>query len=121
MDEQALRLGNLLVGNDDGAASLECTLVGPTLRFDEQVLIAVTGGDLGVTIDGMRIPLWRAVCVPAGATLSATAAVRGCRAYVSIAGGIDVPLVLGSRSTYARASLGGLQGRALRRGDRLPI
>jgi antagonist of KipI len=121
MDELALRVGNLLVGNDENAAALECTLVGPTFRFDEHMLIAVTGGDLGVTVDGTAIPLWRPVAVPAGATVSAAAAVRGCRGYLAIGGGIDVPPVLGSRSTYARASLGGFAGRALRRGDLLPI
>jgi antagonist of KipI len=121
MDDLSLRVGNLLVGNGEGAAALELTLVGPTLRFDEQMLIAVTGGDLGVTVDGAPIPLWRPVCVPAGATVSAAAAKRGSRGYIAVAGGIDVPIVLGSRSTYARASLGGLGGRPLRRGDMLPI
>jgi antagonist of KipI len=121
MDEMALRLGNLLVGNDEGDAALECTLVGPTLRFDEHMLIAATGGDFGITIDGTPLPLWRPVYVPAGATVSAAAAVRGCRGYLAIAGGIDVPLVLGSRSTYARAALGGLGGRPLRRGDVFPV
>lgn len=121
MDELALRVGNLLVGNGENVASVECTLVGPTLRFDEHALIAFTGGDLSVTVDGEAIPTWRPVAVPAGATLSAAAAVRGSRGYLAVAGGIDVPCVLGSRSTYVRASLGGLEGRALRRGDRLPI
>ena len=121
MDELAFRVGNALVGNEENAASIECTLVGPTVRFDEHALIAVTGGDLGVSIDGTNIPLWRPVHVPVGSTLSAAAAVRGCRAYIAVAGGIDVAMVLGSRSTYARASLGGLQGRPLRRGDVLPI
>jgi antagonist of KipI len=121
MDELALRVGNMLVGNEENAAALECTLVGPTLRFDEQIVIAVTGGDLGVTVDGVSIPLWRPVCVPAGATVSAAAAVRGCRGYIAIGGGVDVPLVLGSRSTYARAALGGFHGRPLRRGDVLPL
>jgi len=121
MDEIALRLGNLLVGNDENAAALECTLVGPTLRFDDHMLIALTGGDLSVTVDGEPIPLWRPVGVPAGATVSGAAAVRGARGYLAIAGGIAVPSVLGSRSTYARAAFGGLQGRSLRRGDLLPI
>jgi len=121
MDELALRLANLLVGNDDRAAALECTLVGPTLRFDEHTLIALGGADLGATADGTALPLWRPICLPPGATLSAASAVRGCRGYLAIAGGIDVPAVLGSRATYVRASLGGLEGRALRRGDRLPI
>ena len=121
MDELALRLANLLVGNDERAAALECTLVGPTLRFDEPALIALGGADLGATADGTPLPLWRPICLPSGATLSAASAVRGCRGYLAIAGGIDVPPVLGSRATYVRASLGGLEGRALRRGDRLPI
>lgn len=121
MDELALRVANLLVGNDERAAALECTLVGPTLRFDHNALIALGGADLGVTADGMALPLWRPVCLPAGTTVSAASAVRGCRGYLAVAGGIDAPIVLGSRATYVRASLGGVDGRALRRGDHLTI
>jgi len=121
MDELSLRVANLLVGNDEHAAALECTLVGPTLRFDEHALIALAGADLGVKADGVTLPLWRPICLPAGTTLSAASAVRGCRDYLAVAGGIDVPPVLGSRSTYLRASLGGVDGRALRRGDRLAL
>jgi antagonist of KipI len=121
MDELALRVANLLVGNEETAAALECTLVGPTVRFDEHVLIAVAGGDLGATAGGVPLPLWRPACVPAGTMVSATSALRGCRGYLAIAGGVDVPVILGSRSTYVRASLGGMNGRALHRGDRLPI
>lgn len=121
MDEPSLRVANLLVGNDERSAALECTLVGPTLRFDEHALIALGGADLGVTADGIPLPLWRPIVVPANTIVSATSGVRGCRGYIAIAGGIDVALVLGSRSTYVRAALGGLAGRALRRGDQLPI
>ena len=121
MDELALRVANLLVGNDEHAAALECTLVGPTLRFDEQMLIALGGADLGVTADGVALPLWRPISLPPGTTLTAGSAVRGCRGYLAVAGGIDVPVVLESRSTYLRASFGGVDGRALRRGDRLPL
>lgn len=121
MDRLALRVANLLVGNDVGTAVLECTLVGPTVRFDEHALIALTGGDLAVTAGSVPLPLWRPICIPAGTVVSAMAAVRGCRGYIGIAGGIDVPPVLGSRSTYVRASLGGMDGRPLRRGDRVPI
>lgn len=121
MDRLSLRVANLLVGNDDEAAGLECTLVGPTLRFDEHTLIALGGADLGVTAGGVPLPLWRPISIPAGTTVNAASAVRGCRGYVAIAGGIDVPEVLGSRSTYLRASFGGFEGRALRRGDRLPL
>jgi antagonist of KipI len=121
MDELSLRVGNLLVGNDEGAAALELTLVGPTLRFDEQTLIAFTGADLGASVDGVRLPPWRPVCVAAGAIITTEAAARGCRAYLAVAGGIDVPTVLGSRSTYVRAALGGLDGRPLKRGDLVPF
>ena len=121
MDELSLRLVNMLVGNDVRAAALEMTLIGPTLRFDEQTLIALGGADVGASVDGRPIPLWRPVRVAAGAIVTAEAAVRGCRAYLAVAGGIDVPEVLGSRSTYVRAALGGLAGRALRRGDIVPF
>jgi antagonist of KipI len=121
MDEPSLRVANLLVGNDERMAALECTLVGPTLRFDEHALIALGGADFGAAADGIPLPLWRPIVVPANTIISATSAVRGCRGYIAVGGGIDVPLVLGSRSTYSRASLGGLGGRALRRGDHLPI
>ena len=121
MDEVALRVGNLLVGNDEGAAALETTLVGPTLRFDEQVLIALAGADLAMSADGVPLPLWRPISIQGGTTLSAASAMRGCRGYIAIAGGIDVPEALGSRSTYVRAALGGLEGRAMRRGDVLAI
>ena len=121
MDELSLRIANLLVGNDEGAAALELTLVGPTLRFDEYALIALTGADLGISADGRPLPLWRPVCVPPGMTVSATSAVRGCRGYLALAGGFDVPSILGSRSTYVRAALGGVHGRALRRGDEIRV
>jgi antagonist of KipI len=121
MDELSLRLANLLVGNEENAAALECTLVGPTLRFDEHALIALGGAGLGTTANGTTLPLWRPICVPAGTMVSAASATRGCRCYIAVAGGIDVPPVLGSRSTYVRASLGGFEGRALRRGDLLPV
>lgn len=121
MDELSLRVANLLVGNDEGVAALELTLVGPTVRFDEYALIALTGADLGMSAEGTTLPLWRPICVPPGVTVSATSAVRGCRGYMAVAGGFDVPIVLGSRSTYVRAALGGVDGHALRRGDELRI
>jgi len=121
MDELSLRVANALVGNDENAAALECTLVGPTLRFDEHALIAFGGAELGVTANGTALPLWRPIYIPAGTMVSAALATRGCRGYIAVAGGIDVAAVLGSRSTYVRASLGGFHGRALRRGDLLPV
>jgi antagonist of KipI len=121
MDRVALRLGNILVGNPEGAAAIEASLIGPAITFVQGTLIAVTGGDLEATVDGTRLPLWRPVHVPEGATLRFGRPVTGCRAYVSVAGGIDVPIVFGSRSTYLRARFGGVDGRALKTGDVLPV
>ena len=121
MDRMAMRVGNLLVGNDSHAATLEVTLIGPTLTFARETLIALTGADLEATIGTTPIPAWHAVLAPEGATLRFGRALRGCRTYVAVAGGIDVPLVFGSRSTYLRADFGGLEGRALRAGDQLAI
>jgi len=117
MDVFALRMANILVGNAEECAGIEITLAGPTLSFDADALIALTGAEFDAMANGERAPAWRPLRVPAGATLSLPRAARGCRAYLSVAGGIDVPLVLGSRSTYLRASLGGKDGRALDRDD----
>lgn len=115
MDAFALRVANLLVGNPEDAAGLECSLVGPELVFAADTLIAVTGATFD-TISG-----WRPVMVRAGQRLKLGPARRGCRGYIAIAGGIEVPVILGSRSTYLRGGFGGLEGRALRDGDRISV
>ncbi len=117
MDGLALQIGNRLLDNDGRAAGLECTLLGPRLRFLNDTLITITGGDLGPLLNNHPLPMWEVVQVRKGDTLSWRGVRTGCRAYLAVAGGIDVPVVLGSRSTYLRASFGGLEGRALRRGD----
>lgn len=121
MDRDALRIGNLLVSNEEGAAGLEMTIGGADIEFQEDTLIALCGADLLPRIAGVPIPHWRAVFVQPGSILSFGDARWGCRAYLAIAGGIDVPKVMGSRSTHLRAALGGLGGRALRGDDDLPI
>ena len=121
MDAQALRVGNLLVGNEENAAGLEITLLGPKIRFEADHLIALTGAHLSPNLNGQPVGRNRAIWVAAGAELTFGPAVAGCRAYLAVAGGVAVPLVLGSRSTYLRAGFGGLEGRALRAGDELPI
>jgi antagonist of KipI len=121
MDRMALRVGNLLVGNEPNAATLETTLIGPTLSFAEETLVALSGADHGASVGTTPIPVWHSVLLPAGATLRFGRALRGCRTYIAVAGGIDVPLVFSSRSTYLRADFGGLEGRALRAGDELPV
>src|SRR5919106_5993781 len=107
MDRDALRIGNLLVSNEEGAAGLEITIGGPDIEFDEDSFIALCGANLSPRIAGVPIPNWRGVFVQRGAILSFGDVVWGCRAYLAIAGGIDVPEVMGSRSTHLRAALGG--------------
>lgn len=119
MDTFAMRIVNLLVGNAEGAATLEITLRGPTLRFEEPALIAIGGAYLSPKIDGQPVPEWRPVWVRAGSQLTFGAPVAGCRTYLAIAGGIAVPEVLGSRSTFLRGGIGGYAGRALAAGDLL--
>ncbi|BCV24093.1 biotin-dependent carboxyltransferase family protein [Gelria sp. Kuro-4] len=119
VDEYALRAANLLVGNAEGAAALEITLLGPALKVLSPAVIALTGADLGAMLNGAPLPLWQAAAVKAGDEISFTGVRSGCRAYLAVAGGIDVPVVMGSRSTYLRGKIGGLEGRALKAGDRL--
>lgn len=121
MDAAALRMANLLAGNEEGAAAIEITLLGPQLIFEKSAVIALAGGNLSPSIDGMSIPLWRPVYVPAGSTLQFGRAVSGCRTYLAISGGISVPEAMGSRSTYLRAGIGGVHGRALEAGDVLEM
>ncbi len=117
MDQLALRAANLLVGNDQGAACLEMTVIGPTARLLADATVAVTGADLAASVDGRPLPRWEALEVEAGSELSFPEMRDGVRGYLAVAGGIDVPEALGSRSTYVKAGLGGLEGRALAEGD----
>ncbi|MGI4834245.1 MAG: biotin-dependent carboxyltransferase family protein [Janthinobacterium lividum] len=120
LDALALRVANLLVGNAEGEAGLEITLLGPTICFEQAHLLALTGADLSATLDGRPVPRYRLVAVRAGAHLAFGAARAGCRAYLALAGGLGLPPVLGSCATLLRAGLGGLHGRALLAGDALP-
>lgn len=115
MDPFALRVGNLLVGNSEGAAALEFTLIGPEVEFSEDALVAVCGAECA------GIANWRPVEIGAGKRLKLGPCVQGCRGYLAVRGGIDVEPVMGSRSTYLRGGWGGFAGRALRDGDRLPV
>jgi biotin-dependent carboxylase-like uncharacterized protein len=121
VDQYALRAGNRLVGNDEGAAGLEMTLVGPRLQFRADTVVALTGADLSPHLDGHPVTAWEPFAVSLGSTLSFGDAKDGVRAYLAVAGGIDVPAVLGSRSTHVRSRLGGFAGRAMQAGDRLGV
>ena len=121
MDRSALTLANWLVGNDAGAAALECTLSGPRLRFSTDACIAWCGADGDLRLDGDPLPTWRPLPVAAGQVLDAGGLRRGARGYLAVAGGLDVAPVLGSRSVDVNAGLGPCHGRALQAGDRLPL
>ena len=117
MDPRSASLANILVGNDEKEAVLECTMMGPQLQFDKANCIAITGGDLMPTLDGKPLPNYTAVKVDAGQVLKFTMPKTGCRAFIAFAGGLDIPEVMGSRSTYMKAKIGGVEGRKLDTGD----
>jgi biotin-dependent carboxylase-like uncharacterized protein len=121
LDQFSLVAANLLVGNPEGAAALECAYMGPELRFTEPSVVAVTGADLEPRVNGEAQPGWTSFAVEAGDTLTFGHLKGGARAYIAVAGGIDVPEALGSRSTYALGALGGLEGRPLQAGDELAV
>jgi 5-oxoprolinase (ATP-hydrolysing) subunit C len=119
MDHLAFRAANLIVGNPPTAAGLEVTLGNFALRLEHEALVAVCGAEAAVTLDGRELPLWEPR--PGSELRIGPALGPGFRLYVGVAGGVDVPPVLGSRATYTMGSLGGHEGRALRAGDRLPV
>ena len=119
LDSFALRVANLLVGNDEGAAGLEITLGGLQIRFEDERIVAWCGGEFDVQIGSRALPAGHVAHLQAGDELKFGRAQIGCRCWLAISGGIDVPVVLGSRSTDLRANFGGLEGRTLRDGDQL--
>lgn len=120
-DGIALRIGNRLVGNAEGAAGLEMTLLGGTFVFPEGAVAALTGSDFGATLDGATIPPWNSFEVQPGQTLKLGPTRSGARCYLCVRGGIQVEPFLGSASTHLLSGLGGHEGRALRKGDLLKI
>jgi antagonist of KipI len=119
VDSFAYRAANALVGNFQGQAVLEATIFGPTLKALNQGLIAVTGGNLTPLINNNPLPMWKSIAMHPNDILQFKGVKSGCRAYIAVAGGIDVPLVMGSRSTYVAGKIGGMNGRPLSAGDRL--
>lgn len=120
MDRFALRAGNLLVGNEEGEAAIEATVIGPKLKTLSRMRVAFTGADLSPEVEGKPAPMWRALDVAEGSVLSFGPARSGCRAYLAVSGGIDFPVVMGSRSIHTRSNLGG-NGRALAKGDVIQV
>jgi len=121
MDRFAHRAANILVGNDEGAATLEAVFLGPELEFTQDATVAVTGAELAPKVNGEPRETWSSFAVRKGQVLSFATLKAGARAYIALSGGVDVPVVLGSRSTYGLGALGGYEGRALKTGDALKI
>jgi antagonist of KipI len=120
-DPVALRIGNRLVGNAEGAAALEMTLIGGTFLFPERAVVTLAGSDFAATLDGKCIQIWSSFEIGAGQALQLGPTRSGARCYLCVRGGIDVKLFLGSASTHLLSGLGGFQGRALRKGDIMKI
>jgi antagonist of KipI len=121
MDPVSYRLANALVGNERGAALLEVTLLGPELEFEDERLVAVAGADFELSLDGRQVPSHAPFTVAAGSRLRFGARRLGARAYLAVSGGITVVPVLSSRSTHLVSAMGGVGGRAVLAGDRLPL
>ncbi len=121
MDQLSAEIVNALVGNTAEEAVLECTYLGPKFRTSVPAVIAVGGAPVEVKVNGATAPQWEAIELAAGDEVSFGFLQRGTRYYVAVRGGIDVPLVLGSRSTYALGALGGYEGRKLAAGDQVPV
>ena len=121
MDEWAHRVANLLVGNPETEATLEITLVGPSLAFDDRAVIALCGGNLSPHVGDRDVPMDRPVRLRPGSVLEFGRRMSGCRTYLAVKGGYAVTPVMGSKSTYLRGAFGGFNGRALRKGDVISI
>lgn len=121
MDQFAFKVSNMLVGNHPNAAVLEITYLGPELLFQKEMQISLTGGNIPPKINGKAVSMWETLSVKEGDILSFDYVQTGARVYLAVTGGIDVPLVMNSRSTYTLIGIGGYEGRALAEGDELNI
>lgn len=121
MDQVAARMANILVGNKENEGLLEATIMGPKIEFLDTCVIAVTGGDLQPAINNNPIDMNKSIKVNQGDILSFRGIKKGCRSYIGFSGGVDVPVVMGSKSTFLKAKIGGFEGRVLKVNDILPI
>jgi biotin-dependent carboxylase-like uncharacterized protein len=121
MDQFAHKVANWLVGNNESDATLEMMYMGADVEFEEDTVFAITGADMDPSLNDEEVPLWTAVQAEAGDTLAFEFATEGTRAYLAVAGGIDIEPVMGSRSTYTLIGIGGHEGRSLEEGDTLPV
>lgn len=121
MDNVSARLANILVGNDEGEGLLEVTMLGPEIEFLADIVIAITGGDLLPVLNNHAVAMGKSLLVKKGDKLAFRGIKNGCRSYIAFSGGIEVPILMGSKATFTRGSIGGHEGRALKAGDLLTI
>jgi len=121
MDSWSFRLANVLVENEPGTAALECQFMGPTLKFNSDRIIAITGADMSPKINGTPVPLWESLEVKKDQVLEMTFATVGARSYIAFSGGINTTPWLGSRSTFHKAGVGGIEGKAIQEGQIIPL
>jgi len=121
MDSWSFRLANVLVENEPGAAALECQFLGPTLKFNSDRIIAITGANMSPKINGTPVPLWESLEVKKDQVLEMTFATVGARSYIAFSGGINTTPWLGSRSTFHKAGVGGIEGKAIQEGQIIPL
>src|SRR5665648_211314 len=121
MDHFAMRIANMLVDNDEYSAVLENTVLGPEIEFCCDEIIAITGANMSPKINGESIQMWTTILVEEGDKLTFSGAVNGLRTYISFSRGLDVPEIMGSKSTFVRGNLGGFEGRKLTKGDEIPL
>ena len=121
MDSWSFRLANILVDNEPGTAALECQFMGPTLKFNDDRVIAITGADMSPKIDGTPVPLWESLEVKKDQILEIAFATVGARSYIAFSGGINTTPWLGSRSTFHKAGVGGIDGKAIQDGQIIPL
>ena len=121
MDSWSFRLANVLVNNEPGTAALECQFMGPTLKFNDDRVIAITGADMSPKIDGTPVPLWESLKVKKDQILEMAFATVGARSYIAFSGGINTTPWLGSRSTFHKAGVGGIDGKAIQDGQIIPL
>ena len=121
MDSWSFRLANVLVGNEPGTAALECQFMGPTLKFNSDRIIAITGANMSPKIDGTPVPLWESLEVKKDQILEIAFATVGARSYIAFSGGINTTPWLGSRSTFHKAGVGGIEGKAIQDGQIIPL
>lgn len=121
MDDFSFRIANILVGNDQYEAVLEATFMGPTIEIGFDGFIAITGANMSPKLNGKEIKMWRSIQVRQGDVLTLAGASEGVRTYIAFSGGLDVPKIMNSKSTYVRGNLGGFKGRKLQEGDEIPV